>query len=72
VGIIVPRHGNTAVERNRVKRLIREVVRTEVLAGLPPMDIVIRVGPEAYRYDWNQLRQRLVQILGVLVTASPR
>jgi ribonuclease P protein component len=54
VGIIVPRHGQTAVSRNRVKRRLREMVRTAVLpalASLPPLHVVVRATPEAYGAD---------------------
>jgi ribonuclease P protein component len=48
VGFIVPRHGRTAVERNRLKRRLREIVRTRLLPELPPVDLVIRTRPSAY------------------------
>lgn len=54
VGIIVPRHKQTAVARNRVKRRLRELVRIAflpALSSLVPMDIVVRVAPEAYDAD---------------------
>jgi ribonuclease P protein component len=54
VGIIVPRHKQTAVARNRVKRRLRETVRTALLpalAALPPMDVVVRASPDAYDAD---------------------
>jgi len=47
----VPRHGQTAVARNRVKRRLREMVRTTLLpalASLAPLHVVVRVTPEAY------------------------
>jgi ribonuclease P protein component len=48
VGFIIPRHGRTAVERNRLKRRLREIVRTRLLPELPPLDLVIRTRPSAY------------------------
>jgi ribonuclease P protein component len=54
VGIIVPRHKQTAVARNRVKRWLRETVRTALLPALtvlPPMDVVVRATPDAYAAD---------------------
>lgn len=50
----MPRHKQTAVARNRVKRRLRELVRgafLPALATLPPMDIVVRAAPEAYAAD---------------------
>ena len=48
VGFIVPRHRRTAVERNRLKRRLREIVRTRFLAKLPAVDLVLRARPSAY------------------------
>ena len=48
VGFIVPRYGRTAVERNRLKRRLREIVRTRLLPELPAVDLVIRTRPSAY------------------------
>lgn len=51
VGIIVPRHRHTAVARNRVKRRLRELVRTQLwaqLLPLGPLDLVVWAAPAAY------------------------
>ena len=34
VGIVVPRHQHSAVDRNRLKRRLRELVRLELLPAL--------------------------------------
>jgi ribonuclease P protein component len=49
VGFIVPRYKHSAVDRNRLKRRLREIVRTTLLPVLPAVDIVVRARPEAYR-----------------------
>jgi ribonuclease P protein component len=57
VGIIVPRHKQTAVARNRVKRRLRELVRCALLpalsasGALASLDVVVRATPEAYGAD---------------------
>ena len=43
------------MERNRLKRRLREIVRTRVLADLPALDIVIRVRPNTYDVDFSVL-----------------
>lgn len=51
IGIIVPRHHNTAVDRNRLKRRLRELVRLELLPSLrrtAARDVAIRARREAY------------------------
>lgn len=51
VGLIVPKHKQTAVARNRVKRQLREWARLTllpVLRQLGPLDVVLRATPSAY------------------------
>jgi ribonuclease P protein component len=55
VGLIVPRHRQTAVARNRVKRRLRELSRTRVLPLDLMADVVIRIRPEAYRASFRDL-----------------
>jgi ribonuclease P protein component len=54
-GIIVPKHRHNIVERNRVKRRLRELVRVELLPGLERIDVLIRAKPEAYDSSFAQL-----------------
>ena len=55
VGFIVPKYGYSSVQRNRVKRRLRELVRRDLLGALRELpvgagaDVVIRAKPEAYR-----------------------
>jgi ribonuclease P protein component len=71
VGIIVPRHKQTAVARNRVKRRLRELVRRELwptLASHAPLDVVVRATPDAYDADMRTLAAdiaRAAEKLGV-------
>ena len=52
VGLIVPRHGHRIVDRNRLKRQLREVLRKDVLPRLraapPACDVLVRARREAY------------------------
>lgn len=48
VGIVVPKHKRSSVERNRLKRRLRELARTLLLPGLPAVDVVVRTFPESY------------------------
>ena len=70
VGFIVPRYRHTAVDRNRLKRRLREIVRTMWLPVLPPRDIVLRVTPLAYDKDFDALRHEMTRVLDRLV-ATP-
>ncbi|MGH7459801.1 MAG: ribonuclease P protein component [Longimicrobiales bacterium] len=63
-GVVVPKHRRTAVKRNRLKRQIREIVRTEVLPRLTcaqvHTDILVRARREAYDAAFGMLRDELV------------
>jgi len=51
----VPRYKHSAVDRNRLKRRLREIGRRAILPALPPLDLVIRARPEAYGASFVQL-----------------
>jgi ribonuclease P protein component len=56
VGIVVPKHRRRIVERNRVKRRLRELVRTSLLPNLDRrIDLLIRAKPEAYNATFQDL-----------------
>jgi len=55
VGIVVPKHRQKIVSRNRVKRRLRELVRVELLPELQGVDLLIRAKPEAYGSSFQQL-----------------
>ncbi len=59
VGFIVPKHKHSAVERNRLKRRLREVARKDLLSALPCVDLVVRTRPEAYRMSFVDLAAQL-------------
>jgi ribonuclease P protein component len=64
VGFIVPKHRHSAVERNPLKRRLRELLRLEVLPMLQtlpvPLDIVVRVSPQGYTRTYAQLAGELL------------
>jgi len=57
----VPNYGHSAAERNRLKRQLREIVRTRVLGTLPAVDAVIRVRPSTFGISFSELAEELVQ-----------
>jgi ribonuclease P protein component len=71
VGLVVPRYSESAVDRNRLKRRLRELVRTRLLPAAPSADVVIRARREAYAASFDTLEidiQRAVtQLLRVFV-----
>jgi ribonuclease P protein component len=54
-GVVVPKHRHKIVERNRVKRRLRELVRIKLLPRLEGIDVLIRAKPEAYDSSFMQL-----------------
>ena len=68
MGIIVPRHGHSAVNRNRLKRRVREIVRQDVLPTECSLDIIIRTAPAAYAVPFADLRIEMNGVLGRLMS----
>jgi ribonuclease P protein component len=60
VGIVVPKHGRTAVDRNRLKRQLRELVRIELLPDMGSLDMVIRARDNAYGASFTDLREQVL------------
>ena len=65
-GVVVPKHKRTIVQRNRVKRRLRDVGRTVVLPLLRnrglALDVQVRARPEAYGADFAELRRELEEL----------
>jgi ribonuclease P protein component len=74
VGLIVPRYKHSAVDRNRLKRRLREIVRTGVLPrlGTQPVDVVVRALPHAYEAPFETLRDQLTRTVGKVGAGAPR
>lgn len=74
VGIVVPRYGETAVRRNRVKRRLREALRREILPRLDERgaraDLLVRARREAYGASYAALAAELVAWLEARWPAS--
>ncbi|NNF27606.1 MAG: ribonuclease P protein component, partial [Gemmatimonadetes bacterium] len=67
LGFVVPKARHTVVERNRLKRRLKEIGRIRVLGALfdvcPSVDVLVRARPAAYRASWDELN---AQFLGVV------
>jgi ribonuclease P protein component len=67
VGIIVPKYKRSIVERNQLRRRLRELVRTKMLPVIPPCDVYIRSLPHAYGIPFGMLAidvQRIIDRVG--------
>lgn len=72
MGFVVPRYAQSAVDRNRVKRRLREIVRLTLLPTLPPVDVVIRSFPGAYRRTQAELAEELLGAVATLLRRMAR
>ncbi len=73
VGVVVPRYSRSAVDRNRLKRRLRELVRTRLLPTAPSVDVAIRSRPDAYAASFEALEAdvaRAVEQLARLFSAG--
>jgi ribonuclease P protein component len=70
MGLVVPKYRSTAVARNRLRRRLRELWRTEVQPVQGSRDLVIRARPAAYRAQFATLRGELLGWRDGLVAGS--
>lgn len=63
LGLIVPKHGRRIVERNRLKRRLREIGRRQLLPELQRLgvsgDVLVRARREAYGVSYQTLSEEL-------------
>jgi ribonuclease P protein component len=50
------------VDRNKLKRRVREIVRVQLLPHLPAMDLVIRARATAYAQPFAMLATELADV----------
>ena len=71
VAVIVGKYGHTIVERNRLRRRIRELARTRLIPYCKGLDLIIRALPSAYAADFRQLGEEMDQIKVQLSAITP-
>jgi ribonuclease P protein component len=66
-GLIVPKHGHRIVDRNRVRRRLREIARRELLPAMRErgveIDMLVRVHRKAYAASFVELSRDLVSVM---------
>ena len=68
--VIVGKHGHTIVERNQLRRRLRELVRLKILTAMKANDIIVRAFPSAYDSTFNQLSNEIDEVVGMLQRPS--
>lgn len=67
VGLVVPKHGQRVVDRNLLKRRLREILRREAFRLLPQgersMDVLIRARRSAYAIGFAGLRDEVIRVV---------
>ncbi|MXV96399.1 MAG: ribonuclease P protein component [Gemmatimonadetes bacterium] len=65
MGLVVPKLGYRIVDRNRIKRRVREIGRSKLLPRLrqhgPELDILIRIRRPAYRAAYSELELAILE-----------
>jgi ribonuclease P protein component len=69
-GVIVAKHGHTIVERNKLRRRLRELVRMKLLPAVSGTDVVIRSLASAYDASFEQLMSEIDEVVGGLSRES--
>ncbi len=66
VAVVVSKRGHTIVQRNRLKRRLRELARTRIIPGRNELDLVIRSLSTAYDATFQQLKEEIDSIAAQL------
>lgn len=70
MGLIVPKFHHSAVARNRLRRRLREIWRTEVQHDQGSCDLLIRARPDAYQASFVTLKKELLHWRDAVRTAQ--
>lgn len=62
LAVVVGKHRHTIVQRNRLRRQLRELARTRLIPFHARMDIVIRSLPAAYGTTFSELEKEIDEI----------
>ena len=55
------------MDRNRLKRRLRELIRVQLLPRLPSIDLIVQARPEAYGASFRELEAHLLSGVDTLL-----
>jgi ribonuclease P protein component len=68
VGVVVGKFGHTIVERNKLRRRLRELARTRLIPLTGATDIVVRSLPVGYQATFDDLKNEIDRIADWLLS----
>ncbi len=63
VGIVVPKYKKSIVERNKLRRRLRELVRVKMLPVIKSQDVLIKTFPKAYDMTFDELAREIEKVV---------
>jgi ribonuclease P protein component len=63
VALVVPKFGFTAVQRNKLKRRLRELTRLHLLPQSGSCDVLVRAKRDAYDATFARLRDEIGHVV---------
>lgn len=66
VGLVVPKLGFSAVQRNRLKRRLRELTRQHLIPLAASSDVLLRAKRDTYAASFDSLRAEVVRVASLL------
>ena len=72
IGLTVPKALGKAVDRNRIKRRMREAVRANLALLTSPVDVILHPRRSVIDLDFQQLKREAAQIFRSVQTACDR
>ena len=63
---MVPKYGHSSVERNKLKRRLRELARQQLLTVAASCDVLVRARREAYQAPFDRLHGDVASVAAQL------